>query len=379
MRHYTNYALNDMRRYVSATNFGMILNNANARYNEAIWRRYATWDRPSDSREWIQGQKDTPILVRASVLGTFSPKPQRNGGGWKVYGGDIMKIGHGFSIDEDDLFEMRKQRALTGVPYALQMTEKVQDKSDAMIGGIHTELNYVTLQAMSTGEIHDVAVDGDRFDFKFPIDPKNFITVTSHWWAKDGNGKVVPQNVDVIQDILDSQKYLKDDLRLAVDHWKVSKEWFDRFIAHPRVIASAAGRIRGIIDTSNTKLTQSEILGYLHELGVWLFDVIDYQSAHEEDGLSVPDAPAFDEHNMVAASSLILPFTMKCTNSIYYDREKMGQIGDQHKYFLVEDRIMVLRSTEERPFKNIVDCELYAAPVFNNVREWGFLKTWSED
>lgn len=379
MRDSQHYALNDMRRYVNAANFGLILDNSNARYNEAIWRRYANWDRPSDSKEWIQGQKETPIMVRASVLGTHSPKPQRNGGGWKVYGGDIMKIGHGFSIDEDDLFEMRRERALTGVPYALQMTETVQDKSDNMIGGIHTELNYVTLQAMSTGEIHDFSIDGTKYDFKFPIKADHFMEVTKPWWKIEGGKVVADDTVDVVQDILDAQKFLTRDLRLAVDHWKVSIEWFDRFIAHPRVIAGAMGRVRGIIDTTNTKLTQSEILSYLHEMGVWKFDVLDSQSAHEEDGLSVPDAPAFDEHNMVAASSLILPFTMKCTNSIYFDRESMGQIGDQHKYFLVEDRIMVLRSTEERPFKNIVDCELYAAPVFNNVREWGFLKTWSED
>ena len=105
---------------------------------------------------------------------------------------------------------------------------------------------------------------------------------------------------------------------------------------------------------------------------------MDYKSRHEEDGIGVPDAPAFDEHNLAACSSMIMPFEMKCTNSIYIDRQRMGQVAQNHNYFLVEDRIMVLSSTEERPFKNVVDCELYAAPVFNNIREIGFFTAWKE-
>ena len=113
-------------------------------------------------------------------------------------------------------------------------------------------------------------------------------------------------------------------------------------------------------------------------MGVWMFDVVDYKSRHEVDGVSKADAPAFDEHNLVACSSQIIPFEMKCTNSILIDRQRLGQVGSNHNYYLVEDRIAVLSTTEERPFKNIVDCELYAAPVFNNIREIGFLTAWSE-
>lgn len=79
MRDYTQYSVADLRRYISAENFGLILDDTNAKYNTAIWRRYADWGTPSDDKEWIQGQKETPIMVRASLLGTHSGKPQRNG------------------------------------------------------------------------------------------------------------------------------------------------------------------------------------------------------------------------------------------------------------------------------------------------------------
>lgn len=379
MRHNTQYSVADLRRYISPKNFGLILDKTNEKYNQAIWRRYADWGTPSDDKEWIQGQKETPIMVRASLLGTHSGKPQRNGEGWQYYGGSIMKMGHGFSIDEDDLFMIRKNKNLMNVPYSLLMTDTVADKTNVMIGGVHAELNYVTLQALSTGQISEFSVDGVKYDYKFPIADTHFIKSESgkEWFTKSSNKIVANTNSDPIQDLIDAQKYLTRDLNLSVDHWKISKELFDRMLQHPVVVAACIARAN-YFDKTNVHLTPQEVLNFMHDMGIWGFDVVDYKSRHEEDGLAVSDAPAFDEHNLVACNSMIVPFEMKCTNSIYIDRQKMGGIAQNHNYFLVEDRIMVLSSSEERPFKNIVDCELYAAPVFTNIREIGFLTVWKD-
>ena len=379
MRDYTQYSIADLRRYISAENFGLILDDTNAKYNTAIWRRYADWGTPSNDKEWIQGQKETPIMVRASVLGTHSGKPQRNGEGWQYYGGSIMKMGHGFSIDEDDLFMIRKNQGLLGVPYHALMTDTVLDKTNVMIGGVHAELNYVTLQALSTGQIHDISVDGAKYDYKFPIADSHFIKTASgkEWFTKSGTVITANTSSDPIKDLIDAQRYLTTGLHLAVDHWKISQELFDRLLLHPVVVNACIARAN-YFDKTNVHLTPMEVVTFLHEMGIWQFDVIDYKSRHEEDGIAIPDAPAFDEHNLVACSSAIVPFEMKCTNSIYIDRQKYGQVGMNHNYFLVEDRIMVLSSTEERPFKNVVDCELYAAPIFTNIREIGFLTAWKD-
>ena len=379
MRHNTQYSVADLRRYISPKNFGLILDKTNEKYNQAIWRRYADWGTPSDDKEWIQGQKETPIMVRASLLGTHSGKPQRNGEGWQYYGGSIMKMGHGFSIDEDDLFMIRKNKNLMNVPYSLLMTDTVADKTNVMIGGVHAELNYVTLQALSTGQISEFSVDGVKYDYKFPIADTHFIKSESgkEWFTKSSNKIVANTNSDPIQDLIDAQKYLTRDLNLSVDHWKISKELFDRMLQHPVVVAACIARAN-YFDKTNVHLTPREVLNFMHDMGIWSFDVVDYKSRHEEDGLAVSDAPAFDEHNLAACNSMIVPFEMKCTNSIYIDRQKMGGIAQNHNYFLVEDRIMVLSSSEERPFKNIVDCELYASPVFTNIREIGFLTVWKD-
>lgn len=379
MRDTSLYNVGDMRRYISPNNFGVILNDSNAKYNAAIWRRYASWGTPSDDKEWSQGQKENPILVRASILGTHSNKPQRNGGGWKAYTGSVPKIGHGYSIDEDDLFMIRKNKNMQGIPASILMTDLVTDRSAAMIGGVHAELNYLTLQALSTGSIKDVSVDGAAFDYKFPIADSHYLKLAKakEWFKKSSSKITANETADPINDILDAQNVLTNELNLSVDHWKISKELFDRLVKHKSVVDKCVARAN-YFDKENVHLTDKEVATFMHDMGVWMFDVVDYKSRHEVDGVSKADAPAFDEHNLVACSSQIVPFEMKCTNSILIDRQRLGQIGSNHNYYLVEDRIAVLSTTEERPFKNIVDCELYAAPVFNNIREIGFLTAWSE-
>lgn len=375
MRDVSIYNINDLRRYVDNENFGLLLDTANAKYNTAIWRRYATWGTPSDDKDWIQGQKETPILVRASVLSTHGQKPQRNTEGWKYYGGSIAKMGHGFSIAEDDLFALRKASALQNIPYSQLMVDSLIQNSSNMLGGIHAELNYMVLQALSTGEIHDVAVDGGSYDFKFPIANNRFISPATKWF--DASGAEVA-GVNVIKDWLEMQEMLTEDMSLSVDHWKMSKTLLRKILRHSSVLDAIKAKAN-YYNPSNVVMTDAEILAALHANGIWPIDVIDHKSRHEVDGKPQADAPAFDTHVMTAYNSGIVPFEMKCTNSIYLDRQGMGGIGAQHNYSFVENRIAVLSSWQERPIENIVDCELYAAPVFNNLNELAIATVWSRE
>ena len=378
------YGIGSLARFLNAENFGVLLNNINAKYNTAAWKKYASWGKPTDDREWKQGSKDTPILVRASVLGTNSPKPQRNTQGWGMYTGTLPKIGHGFSIDQDDFIELRKVAKLSNLTFGESLIDSFVYNATKMIGGIHTELNYMTYQAMSTGEIHDVPVDGVPFDFKFPIPTENFMTVTQLWYkwvTKDGERVLVAnENADVVQDLLDLQDYYNDTLSLGLDHWKVSKKLLRMILTHPSV-KDAFVKAKNYYNPEGVKVLRTDLLAWLRDdMGIWPFEEIDYKSRHEEDGKPVADDPAFDEHNLVASTTAFRPFEMKCMRSILQDRMGMEGQTAADLYSLVEDRIVVLNSWEERPnLKNTVDCELFAGPVFQNVREHGVVTVWKED
>lgn len=386
MRDKNLYGISGLHQYVGTEDFGMILDNVNAKYNRAIWRQFAQWGEPSDDREWKQGIKKTPILVRASVLGTHSGKPQRSTLGWELYGGTLPQVGHGFSITKDDMIELRKVAKLRNISFGEAMTDSFITNSEAMLGGVHNELSYMVMQAMSTGEIHDVAVDGARYDFKFQIPDENFLAPESgkEWYIWETNGgepKLVANvNADVVEDILTFQKYLTDTLSRGVDHWKLSKDLMDKIANHPSVkTAYLASKNLTEASMASYKIVRSDLLKWMHDdMGVWPLQVIDFKSRHEEDGKPVADAPAFDIHNMVAASRAYRPFEMKCMNSILLDRVKMGGLDASTRYSFVEGRIAVRNSWQEDPILNVVDCELYAGPVFNNVHDYGIATVWKD-
>jgi hypothetical protein len=301
-----------------------------------------------------------------------------------MYTGTLPKIGHGFSIDQDDFIELRKLAKLSNLTFGESLIDSFVYNSTKMLGGIHTELTYMIMQAMSTGEINDVPVDGASYDFKFPIPDENFMTVTEDWYkwvTKDGVRVLVAnENADVVQDLMDLQEYYNDTLNLGLDHWKVSKKLLRMILTHPSV-CEAYLHSKNYYNPEGVKVVRTDLLTWLHDdMGIWPFEEIDYKSRHEEDGKPVADDPAFDEHNLVASTTAFRPFEMKCMNSILKDR--MGWEGKTAAdlYSLVEDRIVVLNSWEERPnLKNTVDCELFAGPVFNNVREHGIVKVWKDD
>ena len=384
MRDMNLYGISGLHQYVDAENFGLILDNVNAKYNRAIWRQFASWGEPTDDREWKQGIKKTPILVRASVLGTHSGKPQRSTLGWELYGGTLPQVGHGFNITKDDMIELRKFAKLSNLTFGEALTDSFITNSDAMLGGVHNELSYMVMQAMSTGEIHDVAVDGARYDFKFQIPDENFLSPDTGkdwyiWDTTSGTPKLIANtSADVIEDILTFQKYLTDTLSLGVDHWKLSKDLLDKIVLHPSVL-TAYKASKNYFHPENVKVVRTDVLNWMHnDMKVWPFQEIDFKSRHEEDGKPVADDPAFDIHNMVAASRAYRPFEMKCMNSILIDRVKMGGLDPSTRYSFVEGRIAVRNSWQEDPILNVIDCELYAGPVFNNVHDYAIATVWKE-
>lgn len=373
------YSIGGLYNYINAEDFGLILDNVNAKYNNALWKKYASWGKPTNEREWKQGVKKTPILVRASVLGTHSEKPQRNTEGWSVYGGTLPKIGHGYNITQDDLIEIRRVSKLNDMTFGEALIDAFIQNSDNMLGGVHNELTYMTLQAMSTGQISDIAVDGYRYDFQFQIPDENFTAPAAGYkWFTENSSHVVSANssADPVQNLIDWQEYYTDTLSRGVDHWKISKTLLNMLLTHPSVTAAYKAS-KNYYNPNDVKVVRTEVLDWMHtDMGIWPFDVIDFKSRHEEDGKPVADAPAFDIHNLAAASSAYRPFEMKCMNSIYRDRVRLGGLSEADRYSFVEDRIAVLNSWQERPIMNVVDCELYAGPVFNNMNDYGIVTAW---
>lgn len=368
----------DIRRYIDERNFGVIMDTANSKYNSlnsasAQWRLLGDWDEPSDSKVWSQGHKTVPIMARASLLSTHAPKPMRNTSGWKFYTGSTPKMGHGYTFDEDDMFLLRDARNNTGAAMQDLIYDSVLTNSTNILGGIHNEITHMCMELASTSEIHEASVDGVKYDFTFDFEQNQFFTMNPAWFTEDSSGNVTPNtSATVLKDIIDMQRTLTSTQGRAVNAWMINIDTLDLILEHPNVLAGfVAWKSNGTATTvGNYFPTRTEILAYLHDRGVWPILPIDYKSVHEVDGVPVEDAPAFSKYKMAAFNAQTKLFDIKCTNSIWKDRQAYGGIARNTMYTFVENRIAVLSTWHENPIHNTVEFELYAGPVFKNLRNY---------
>ena len=378
------YSMYDYRRYIDRENFSLVMNVANQKYNslnsrEAMWRLLGDWGTPSDSKIWSQGQKTIPILARASLLSTHAPKPTRGTTGWKFYTGSTPKMGHGYTFGEDDMFLLRDAKNNTGQSIQDLIYDSIITNSRNILGGIHSEITHMCMELASTSEIHEASVDGVKYDFTYEFEQNQFFTMSPVWFTESNDGTVSANgSATVLQDILDLQDTLTYTQGRDVNAWMVSKKTLDKILTHPSILGSfLSWKSNGQTQSGTYPATNPEILAFLHDRGVWPILPIDYKSVHEEDGQSVEDKPAFSPYTMVAFNSSQKLFDIKCTNSIWKDRQAYGGIGDNTLYSFVENRIAVLSIWNENPIHNTTEFELYAAPVFKNLADYGLVTLYS--
>lgn len=366
----------DIRRYVDENNFSVIMNTANAKYNGANWRMLANWDTPSDSRTWSQGHKTVPIMARASLLSTHGLKPMRNTSGWKFYTGSTPKFGHGYTMGEDDMFLLRDARNNTGASMQTLIYDSLLTNAQNILGGIHNELSHMCYELASTGEIHEQSVDGVKYDFTFDFDQNQFNVVSPAWFTVAADGTLVAnENANVIKDLLALQRLYTDTQNRDVNAWMMNKATLEAILDHPSVLKVYVAN-KNVYNPTNYMATRTEIALFLHDRGVWPFLPVDFKSVHEEDGQPVEDAPAFAPQYLIPFNMNEKMFNIKNTNSIWKDRQAYGGIARNTMYSFVEDRIAVLSTWGENPIHNTVEFELYAGPVFRNLRNWGRVKMY---
>lgn len=374
----------DFRRYIDRENFSVIMNTANSKYNslnsrQAMWRLLGDWGTPSDSKVWSQGEKTIPIMARASILSTHGLKPMRNTSGWKFYTGSTPKMGHGFTFGEDDMFLLRDAKNNTGQSLQNLIYDSVLTNSRNILGGIHNELTHMCLELASTSEIHEASVDGAKYDFTYDFEQSQFFTCNPAWFTEDSSGNVTPNSsATVIADIIEMQRILTSSQGRDVNAWMLDQNTLYRILEHPSVLSMfLAWKSNGVAQSGTYPATRKELADFMHDRGVWPFLPIDYKSVHEEDGKPVEDAPAFSPYTMVAFNANQKLFDIKCTNSIWKDRQAYGGIGNNTLYSFVEDRIAVLSTWHENPIHNTTEFELYAAPVFKSLRDYGLVTLYS--
>lgn len=376
----------DYRRYMDNDGFRVIMDMANQKYNQPGlgWRMLGDWDTPSDSKIWSQGQRTVPIMARASLLSAHGRKPMRNTSGWKFYTGSTPKFGHGFTFSEDDMFLLRDVRNNTGRSVQELMYDSMLTNAQVILGGMHNELSHMVFELASTGGINEASVDGISYQFAFDFEDNQYQTVSPAWFTENSSGVISAQTesggtqVNVINDILDLQKLYTSSQNREVNAWLINKDTLDMVLDHPSVkSAYLANKDIASANHSAYIVTRIELINFMYDRGVWPIIPVDFKSVHEEDGVPVADDPAFDIRYMIAFNRNERMFSIKNTNSIWKERQAYGGISQSTMYSFIEGRIAALSTWQENPIHNTVEFELYAGPVFRNMRNWGRVKLFS--
>lgn len=362
----------DLRRFMSIEDMRFFYEQSYAKYNGRGWQEFGHWGTKTINPTWGNVVKQGQLVPKASNISVGANKPLRSTSGWESYGGSIYKMGHGVAMDENDMLRMRAMASGNQGKFTDMMLDTFLAKADILTIGIHNQITSLAYKALSEAYIYDRSDDGIVIKENAYVPSENKIKVTdgSSWFnINSETGKWTANDAaDPIGDMIDAQRYA-DNLPTPVryDHWKMSKKLYDNFISHPKVVEKCRARINGLLNDSYI-LTESQILQYIHELGVMPILVIDEKSAVEIDGVQQIDASSFCETNMVLCQSGTNLFEVKPMSSLWEDVSKQAELGPDAQFSFVGEQgiIAILNTWDVRQAYNRIEAEAWATPVLTN-------------
>lgn len=351
----------DLTRFWRSDEFKTITDTANAVFNEAKWRMFASWGMSRATNKWTNIVKNDEINVAATVLSVSGEKPLRGTSGYSEYGGTLPKIGHGFAYGEDDFIRLKEYRAQGIGDDLIQMD--YMSRYSANIGGMHNRINMFVFSGLSRGEIIVDAnnnPDGVKtsFDMKFPASHK--LKAKTKKWAEDGS--------DPIGDLQRMQQLMIDEGR-PYTSFIMPKSLFTIFCNNKKVQADVIAKLK--ITITGYPLTQSEIKATV-ETGFDLppIMVINEKSALEIDGIPQSLEGSFDPNTVC----LLTPqnfFELVTFDSLYLeDKNSVAVIGSTESNHFAS----MLRYQSE-PMKTITTLESWVIPAPRNPKNIVILDT----
>lgn len=293
-------SLYDLSQVVSGSKeLGKIMDRANEKYNNSAWKFYCDKLDPQPIDEWVKYVDTDETEVRASVLSLNSKRPVRGVSGAEKYFGNLLRMGHAFTLDAKDFYELRKL-GYHGDGMIDAYINKYVNKSAAMIQGIHSEINNMVWQGLSTGKIvFDANNNPDGIlmtkDLQIPAENKMCCKHASYTWWSD--------EYDPIQDLARLRDKAREKGKI-VDHFEMRKETYQRLISHPLVLSRFTNYANLSAGVAVTMYATDQIWARIRETDN-LPDilVIDELSMHEENGIAVSSPKAFKEKTVVLRSS----------------------------------------------------------------------------
>lgn len=275
-----------------AGDFKMILDSANSKYNNTMWRSFTDVLPASRSKKFSTIVKETGIIVKASVLGSMSKKPLRSVEGGQSYTDNMPKIGQGFKVDQADMNYIEELN-LVNTPMSDQMLEIYRNRAANIIGGFHASWNGWIFEALSDQEITLESLGGTKsvVDLRVPAKQKLKAKGDKGWFEANTTAKI-------FEDLIRMEKIADDDADMPKDRVFVcSKELWDKISMDEEILK----RVRATMlnATEYTFINPKRVMELIPTVfGVSPIVAIDERSRHEVDGIAVDSDPSFNPNKI---------------------------------------------------------------------------------
>jgi len=288
----------------------IIINSANAKYNNSFWRTITDVLPASRSKKFSTVIEETGIIVKASVIGSMGEKPLRSFEGGAGYVDSLPKIGHGFVFDQSDLNNIEELN-LVDADMALMAANKYRNRTISLLGGFHATWNGWIYQALADQVIRLDNLGGATISVDLHTKSTHKLKAkgTAGWFTSATTAK--------ISDDLIRMNKTADDANMSSERMYVcSKVLYDKIAADAGILASIKATMPW--STADTYLSPKRVMASMSSV----FDIpmivsIDEVSRIEIDGIPTSNPTADFDTDKISLVPITKLFNMHNSPSDY--------------------------------------------------------------
>lgn len=350
----------------NATALGEIADTANAKYNDPVWKMYCDKQAPQMVDVWRKTLEEKEVEVKASVVSANSSLPVRSLSGGKEMIGNIVRIGHSFLMEASDINDIIRTGSY-GEGVEQYYYKKLLDRTTARIVGIHSRINDMVFQGLSTGKIifnYSNNPDGIpyEYDLKVPASNKLCCKHATKKWSDD--------DYDVLADLKRMVDVAKKQ-GITYTHFEMPQAKFDRLVSHPLTLAQYR-TFAGYGSSDPVANIGSDIVWELirKNLGLPFILIIDEMSKIEIDGIPTVSSADWDANNIVLRGSSSFYDLYNSVPLNFYDNNPATITTA-----IENNMIVIQKKFQSDPIQEKIGFEAMVMPVAKNPKNIVILNT----
>lgn len=349
-----------------------IAENANDKYNQPLWELYCDKLEPQVVDTWRRTLEEKEVAVKASVISANSSLPVRSISGGKEKFGNIVRMGHAFTMDANDIQELIRM-GYYGDGIHQAYLKKLMEKTTAEVVGIHARINDMALQGVSTGKIKFDAnnnPDGIPYEYDLGIPPANKLC------CKDAALDWTDDTYSPLSDLKRMVEVAKaQNIGTIVTHFEMTQAKFDRLVSHPLTLAQyrlfAGYDASAPVANINSDIVWETLRS---NLGLPYVLIIDEVSMIEVDGVPTVSSSSFAPTNVILRGSSSFYDLFNTIPLNLYDNNPATITTS-----IENDMIVIQKNFSSDPIMEKIGFEAMAMPVPKNPKNVIILNTEKSD